>query len=132
MLFSAWTDIGLVHIVHIYIYIYIYVTCALHVNLYIFTNNGRTMTMTNDRLDLSSEGTPDIDKRVNPNRNYYPVVRPRWISTPGLTDRLIVGRNVTLEKTGSSETLVTSYRRTTSHPRIQYSSSSTEVVLLNI
>jgi hypothetical protein len=56
--------------------------------LYIFTNNGRTMTMTNDRPDLSSEGAPDIDKTilVNVNRNKYPVVRPTWALKPGLTD----------------------------------------------
>jgi hypothetical protein len=47
-------------------------TCALHVNLYIFTNNGRTMTMTNDRPGLSSEGAPDIGKTVN--------VKPKLIS----------------------------------------------------
>jgi hypothetical protein len=72
-------------------------TCTLHVNLYIFTNNGRTMTMTNDRPDLSSEGAPDIDKTilVNVNRNKYPVVGPTWALKPGLTDRLVVGRNVT-------------------------------------
>jgi hypothetical protein len=42
-------------------------TCALHVNIYIyiFTNNRRTKTMTNDRPDLTSEGTPDIDKTEN-------------------------------------------------------------------
>jgi hypothetical protein len=40
-------------------------TCALHVNLYIFTDNGRTVTKTNDRPDLSSEGAADIDKTVN-------------------------------------------------------------------
>jgi hypothetical protein len=56
------------------------------------------MTMTNDRLDLSSEGAPDIGKTilVNVNRNKYPVVRPTWALKPGLTDRLIVSRNVTL------------------------------------
>jgi hypothetical protein len=42
-------------------------TCALHVNLYIFTNNGLIMTKTNDRPDLSSEGAPDIDKTENVN-----------------------------------------------------------------
>jgi hypothetical protein len=71
-------------------------TCALHVDLYIFTNNGRIMTMTNERPDLASEGTPDIDKTANVNRNEYPVVRPKWALKPGLTDRLIVGRNETL------------------------------------
>jgi hypothetical protein len=40
-------------------------TCALHVTLYVFTNNGRIMTTTNDRPDLSSEGAPDIGKTVN-------------------------------------------------------------------
>jgi hypothetical protein len=40
-------------------------TCALHVNLYIFTNNGRIMATTNDRPDLSTEGAPDIGKTVN-------------------------------------------------------------------
>jgi hypothetical protein len=54
------------------------------------------MTMTNDRPDLSSEGAHAIDKRVNVNRNKYPVVRPKWALKPGLTDRLVVGRNLTL------------------------------------
>jgi hypothetical protein len=55
------------------------------------------MTMTNDRLDLTSEGAPAIDKTilVNVNRNKYQVVRPSWALKPGLTDRLIVGRKVT-------------------------------------
>jgi hypothetical protein len=59
------------------------------------------MTMTSDRPDLSSEGAPDIDKRilVNVNRNKYPVVRPTWAFKPGLTDRLVVGRNLTLTLT---------------------------------
>jgi hypothetical protein len=54
--------------------------------------------MTNDRPDLSSEGAHAIDKTilVNDNRNKYPVVRPSWALKPGLTDRLVVGRNVTL------------------------------------
>jgi hypothetical protein len=30
------------------------------------------------------------------NQNKYPVTRPTWGSNPGLTDRLFVGRNVTL------------------------------------
>jgi hypothetical protein len=47
------------------IYIYMSLSCALHVNLYIFTNNGLIMTMTNDRPDLPSEGAPNIDKTVN-------------------------------------------------------------------
>jgi hypothetical protein len=79
-----------------------FVTCTLHVNLYIFTNNGRTMTMTNDRPDRSSEGAHAIDKTilVNVNRNKYPVMRPTWALKPGLlTDRLVVGRNVTLTLT---------------------------------
>jgi hypothetical protein len=56
------------------------------------------MTMTNDRPDLSSEGAPDNDKTilVNVNRNKYPVVRPTWALNPGLTDWLVVSRNVTL------------------------------------
>jgi hypothetical protein len=56
------------------------------------------MTMTNDRPNLSSEGAPDIDKTilVNVNRNKYPVMTPTWALKPGLTDRLVVGRNVTL------------------------------------
>jgi hypothetical protein len=59
------------------------------------------MTIANDRPDLSSEGTPDIDKTilVNVNRNKYQVVRPSWALKPGLTDRLVVGRNVTLTST---------------------------------
>jgi hypothetical protein len=59
------------------------------------------MTMTNDRPDLPSEGTPVIDKTilVNDNRNKYPVVRLSWALKPGLTDRLVVGRKVTLTVT---------------------------------
>jgi hypothetical protein len=49
--------------------IYMSLTCALHVNLYIFTDNGRTMTKTNNRPDLSSEATPDIEKTVTVNQN---------------------------------------------------------------
>jgi hypothetical protein len=63
--FSAWTDISYICI-NIYIYkIYIYMCvcvcvcvcmcelkCKLHINLYIFTDNGRTMNMTNDGPDL--------------------------------------------------------------------------------
>jgi hypothetical protein len=62
------------------------------------------MTMTNDRPDLSSEGAPAIDKKilVNVNRNKYPVVRSTWALKPGLTDRLVVGRNVTLTLSGTS------------------------------
>jgi hypothetical protein len=61
--------------------------------------------MTNDRPDLSSEGAHAIDKTilVNVNRNKYPVVRLTWALKPGLTDRLVVGRNVTLTLTFSSE-----------------------------
>jgi hypothetical protein len=33
------------------------------------------------------------------NRNKYPVVRPSWALKPGLTDRLVVGRKVTLTLT---------------------------------
>jgi hypothetical protein len=57
--------------------------------------------MTNDRPDLSSEGAPVIDKTilVNVNRNKYQVVRPSWVLKPGLTDRLVVGRKVTLTLT---------------------------------
>jgi hypothetical protein len=57
--------------------------------------------MTNDRPDLSSEGAPVIDKTilVNVNRKKYPAVRPSWALKPGLTDRLVVGRNVTLTLT---------------------------------
>jgi hypothetical protein len=59
------------------------------------------MTLTNDRPDLSSEGAPAIDKTilVNVNRNNYSVVRPTWALKPGITDRLVVGRNVTLTLT---------------------------------
>jgi hypothetical protein len=59
------------------------------------------MTMTNDRPDLPSEGAPEIDKTilVNVNRNKYPVVSPTWALKPGLTNRLVVGRNVTLTLT---------------------------------
>jgi hypothetical protein len=65
--------------------------------------------MTNDRPDLSSEGAPDIDKTilVNVNRNKYQVVRPSWALKPGLTDLLVVGRNVTLTLTFTL-TLITS------------------------
>jgi hypothetical protein len=59
------------------------------------------MTVTNDRPDLSSEGAHAIDKTilVNVNINKYPVVRPTWALKPGLTDRLVVGRKVTLTLT---------------------------------
>jgi hypothetical protein len=59
------------------------------------------MTMTNDRPDLSSEGAPVIDKTIliNVNRNKYQVMRPSWALKPGLTDRLVVGRKVTLTLT---------------------------------
>jgi hypothetical protein len=71
--------------------------------MYIFTNYGRNLTMTNDRPDLSSEGAPVIDKTilVSVNRNKYQVVRPSWALKPGLTDRLVVGRKVTLTLTSS-------------------------------
>jgi hypothetical protein len=57
--------------------------------------------MTNDRPDLTSEGAHAIDKTilVNVNKNKYPVVRLTWPLKPGLTDRLVVGRNVTLTLT---------------------------------
>jgi hypothetical protein len=71
-------------------------------------NNGkaafsRTMTMTNDRPDLSSEGAPVIDKTilVNVNRNKHQVVRASWALKLGLTDRLVVGCKVTLTLTVS-------------------------------
>jgi hypothetical protein len=59
------------------------------------------MTMKNDRPDLSSEGAPVIDETilVNVNRNKYQVVRPSWALKPGHTDRLVVGRKVTLTLT---------------------------------
>jgi hypothetical protein len=59
------------------------------------------MTMTNDRPDLLSEGAHAIDKTIliNVNRNKYPVVRPTWALKPRLTDRLVVGHNVTLTMT---------------------------------
>jgi hypothetical protein len=65
------------------------------------------MTMANDRPDFTSEGAPAIDKTilVNVNRNKYPVVRPTWALKPGLTDRLVVGRNVTLKKNFESVSL---------------------------
>jgi hypothetical protein len=67
------------------------------------------MTMTNDRPDLSSDEAPAIDKtiRVNVNRNKYPVVRPTWALKPGLTDRLVLGRNVTLTLTCYAQTVFT-------------------------
>jgi hypothetical protein len=57
--------------------------------------------MTNDRPDFPSEGAPVIDKTifVIVNRNKYQVVRPSWALKPGLTDRLVVGRKVTLTLT---------------------------------
>jgi hypothetical protein len=57
--------------------------------------------MTNDRPDLASEGAHAINKTilVNVNRNKYPVVRHTWALKPGLPDRLVVGRNVTLTLT---------------------------------
>jgi hypothetical protein len=63
------------------------------------------MTMTNDRPDLTSYGAPAIDKIIllNVNRNIYLVVRPTWSLKPGLTDRLVVGRNVTKKKKVISE-----------------------------
>jgi hypothetical protein len=63
---------------------------------------GRKVTLTLTlRPDLSSEGAPVIDKTilVNENRNKYPVVRPSWAFKPGHTDRLVVGRKVTLTLT---------------------------------
>jgi hypothetical protein len=59
------------------------------------------MTMTNDRPNLTSEGAPVIDKTIfiNVNRNKYQVVRPSCALKPGLTDRLVVGRKVTLTLT---------------------------------
>jgi hypothetical protein len=56
------------------------------------------MTMPNDRPDLPSEGAHAVDKTilVNVNRNKYQVVRPSWALKRGFTDRLVVGRNVTL------------------------------------
>jgi hypothetical protein len=53
------------------------------------------------RPNLSSEGAHAIDKTilVNVNRNKYPVVKPTWALKPGLTDRLVVGCNVTLTLT---------------------------------
>jgi hypothetical protein len=59
------------------------------------------VTKTNDKPDLPSEGAPVIDKTiiVNVNRNKYQVVRPAWALKPGLTDRLVVGRKVTLTLT---------------------------------
>jgi hypothetical protein len=65
--------------------------------------------MTNDRPDLSSEGAPAIDKTilVNVNRNKYPVVRPTRALKPGLTDRLVVGRNVTLTLSEKNSKLLT-------------------------
>jgi hypothetical protein len=62
------------------------------------------MTTKNDRPHLSSEGAPIIDKTilVNVNRNKYPVVRPSWALKRGLTDRLVVGRKVTLKRLSRS------------------------------
>jgi hypothetical protein len=59
------------------------------------------MTMTNDRPNLASEGAPVIDKTilVNDNRNKYPVMRHSWALKPGLIDRLVIGRKVTLTLT---------------------------------
>jgi hypothetical protein len=67
--------------------------------------------MTNDRPDLSSEGAPVIDKTilVNVNRNKYQVVRPPWALKPGLTDRLVVGRKVTLNFTLTLTELISQF-----------------------
>jgi hypothetical protein len=54
------------------------------------------MTATSDRPDFLSEGVPNMGKTVNVKPKLCPVTRPRWGSNLGLTDRLIVGRNVTL------------------------------------
>jgi hypothetical protein len=56
LLFSAWTDRGLVYIKLFFI----------HIQLYIlnFIVNRQTKTMTNDRTDLLSVGAPDVDKTV--------------------------------------------------------------------
>jgi hypothetical protein len=66
-----------------------------------YIDNRRTMATTNDRPILPSEGAPHIDKTilVKVNRNNYQVVRPAWTLKPGLTDRLVVGRKVTLTLT---------------------------------
>jgi hypothetical protein len=58
-----------------------------------------------DRLIYLSEGAHAIDKTilVNVNRNKYPVVRPTWALKTGLTDRLVVGRNVTLTLSSEPE-----------------------------
>jgi hypothetical protein len=55
----------------------------------------------NGHNELSSVGAHAINKTilVNVNRNKYPVVRPTWALKPGLTDQLVVGRNVTLTLT---------------------------------
>jgi hypothetical protein len=50
---------------------------------------------TKDRFVLSSERAPHKKKTVS-NSNKYLVMSPRWGSTPRLTHRLTVSRNVTL------------------------------------
>jgi hypothetical protein len=40
-----------------------------------------------------------VTRAAADNRNKYPVVRPSWALKPGLTDRLVVGRKVTLTLT---------------------------------
>jgi hypothetical protein len=88
LLFSAWTDRGLV-----YIYIWVFLTNSncIYFNLLMIDNRWTTKTMTNDRPDPSLEGASDWQ-----NSNKHLVMSPRWGSTPRLTDRLPVGRNVIL------------------------------------
>jgi hypothetical protein len=41
-------------------------------------------------------GPPELTPRKRPPHYKYPVVRPTWALKQGLTDRLVVVRNVTL------------------------------------
>jgi hypothetical protein len=86
-------------------FLFVYVAVAAgqqRGNAFFSSRNREVFSLSqNDRPDISSEGAPVIDKTIliNVNRNKYPVVRPSWALKPGLTDRLVVGRKVTLTLT---------------------------------
>jgi hypothetical protein len=54
------------------------------------------MTMTNDRPEFSSEGAPDIGKTVNVKQKLMSGHETQMGLDTRRTDRLVVGRNVTL------------------------------------
>jgi hypothetical protein len=58
-----------------------------------------TKTVTNDRPDPTSEGAPDFKNTPTVKQYLTSGHEPRRGSTPRLTDRLTVGRNVTLTLT---------------------------------